>query len=185
MTLVGDGRSLRVDDVTGRTIAPFAPSGAAGVLFFVQSDCPVSNTYAPEIQHVCREYGTRGVSCALVYEDLEIGSARSHLNDIVRRHVREYGLTGIPAAADRTRAIAKEARATTTPQSIVVDPTGSIRYRGRIDNFYAALGKPRQRATEHDLRDALDAILAGRPVPHAETQPIGCLIVDPASLEVR
>ena len=110
MTLVGDGRSLRVDDVTGRTIAPFAPSGAAGVLFFVQSDCPVSNTYAPEIQHVCREYGTRGVSCALVYEDLEIGSARGHLNDIVRRHVREYGLTGIPAAADRTRAIAKEAR---------------------------------------------------------------------------
>ena len=54
-----------------------------GVLFFVSSDCPVSSSYAPEIQRLCRKYGTRGVGCSLLYEDVEIssGAVRQHLND--------------------------------------------------------------------------------------------------------
>jgi hypothetical protein len=64
----------------------------------------------------------------------------------------------------------------------VIDRTGAIRYRGRIDNFYAALGKPRQQVTERDLRNALDAVLSGRPVPKVETEALGCYIVDPALL---
>jgi hypothetical protein len=66
---------------------------------------------------------------------------------------------------------------------VVVDRAGSIRYSGRIDNFYAALGRPRQRVTEHDLRDALDAVLAGRPVPRPRTDAVGCHIVDPKSIQ--
>jgi hypothetical protein len=69
-----------------------------------------------------------------------------------------------------------------TPQAVVIDRAGEIRYRGRIDNFYAAFGKPRQQVTEHDLRNALDAVLAGRSAPKRETDAIGCYIVDPAVL---
>ena len=61
--------------------------------------------------------------------------------------------------------------------AVVLDKSGSVRYRGRIDNFYADLGKPRRAATTHDLRDALDAVVAGRAVAHPETTPIGCFIV--------
>jgi hypothetical protein len=75
--------------------------------------------------------------------------------------------------------MAKQAKATVTPEAVVIDSKGETRYRGRIDNFYAALGKPRQQVTAHDLRDALDAVLAGRPVPNPETKALGCYIVPP------
>ena len=180
----GNGAAIQVRDLQGRVMQPFAPAGAANVIFFVQSDCQISNGYAPEIQRVCREYATRGVSCTLMYEDLEIGRAGS-LDAAARRHLREFRYEAMPAAIDRARTMARHAGATVTPQAVVVDRAGAIRYSGRIDNFYAALGRPRQQVTEHDLRDALDALLAGRPVPRPRTEALGCYIVDPATLEKR
>jgi hypothetical protein len=120
------------------------------------------------------------VECALIYEDVETASIR--LDDEVRRHLREYRYTGVTAAVDRTRSIAKRAGASITPQAIVVDRSGEIRYRGRIDNFYAALGVSRQQVTERDLRDALDAVLARRQVIRPETEAVGCYIADPTVL---
>lgn len=169
---------VQIRDIDGRTLKPFEPAGAASLIIFVATDCPVSNSYAPEIQRVCREYGPRGLSCFLIYEDVETPGAP--LDAAVRKHMREYAYSGIPAAVDRSRVIAKRANASVTPQAVVIDRAGEIRYRGRIDNFYAALGKPRQRVTEHDLRNALDAVLSGRAVPGRETEAVGCYIVDPA-----
>ncbi len=189
--------SVQILDVDGRLLKPFDPSGAASLVFFVSTDCPVSNSYAPEIQRICREYGPRGVECSLMYEDLpplselrrglagakaDLETAGTRLDDAVRKHMREYGYSGIPAAVDRSRVIAKRANASVTPQAVVIDRGGEIRYRGRIDNFYAAFGKPRQQVTEHDLRNAIDAVLAGRAAPKRETDAVGCYIVDPAVL---
>jgi hypothetical protein len=168
--------------VDGRELRPFEPSGAANVLFFVATDCPISNSYAPEIQRVCRDYAARGVSCTLIYEDLDTEPSSARLDDQVRTHLKEFRYDGIPAAVDRTRRLARQAKATVTPHAIVVDRAKQVRYRGRIDNFYAALGKPRQQVTERDLRNALDAILAGAPVRKRETDALGCYIVDPAVL---
>jgi thiol-disulfide isomerase/thioredoxin len=162
-------------DVDGRTFAPFTPAGKASLLFFVQTDCPVSNSYAPEIQRICKVYESRGVSCALAYEDVSVTA------DTVRKHLGEYGYRGMPAVVDTSRAVADRARATITPEAVVVDARGSVRYRGRIDNFYASLGKPRQVVTEHDLAEALDAILTGKPVPRPETEAVGCYIARPAN----
>jgi hypothetical protein len=178
--LASAGAPNQVRDIDGRALTPFAPAGAASLIFFVATDCPISNSYAPEIQRVCREYGPRGVQCALVYEDVETPGTR--VDDEVRKHLKEYRYSGVPAAVDRSRAIATQAKATVTPQAVVIDRTGEIRYRGRIDNFYAAFGKTRQQVTEHDLRDALEAVLAGQPVPKPETQALGCYIVDPATV---
>jgi hypothetical protein len=200
VTVAGDGAAT-IRGIDGRVIAPFQPAGAANVIFFVQTDCPVSNSYAPEIQRICREYGSRGVGCSLMYEDVDLPGAGSHaahgashaaaagshtagstLDDAVRTHLQEYRYAGIPAAVDRSRAVATRAHASITPQAVVIDRAGEVRYRGRIDNFYASLGKPRQQVTERDLRNALDAILARQPVPKPETEAVGCFIVDPAVL---
>jgi thiol-disulfide isomerase/thioredoxin len=178
LTLAARGLSVRIAGVDGQMLAPFEPPGVAQVIFFVATDCPISNSYAPEIQRVCRDYGDKGVSCALMYEDVELPNTR--LDEGVRKHLHEYRYAGIPAAIDRERAIAREAQASITPQAVVVDRTGNIRYRGRIDNFYASLGVSRRQVTERDLRDALDAVLSGRPVARKETQAVGCHIVDPA-----
>ena len=180
LTAASDG--LQVRGVNGDVFALFAPTGAASAVFFIATDCPISNWYAPTIQQVCRDYAARGVDCALIYEDLDVGATPAALDTDVRTHVREYRYGAMPAAVDRTRAVAKRARATVTPQVVLVDRGGAIRYRGRIDHAYADLGKPRQHVTSHDLRVSLDAVLAGRPVATPETEALGCYITDPASI---
>jgi hypothetical protein len=160
-------------DIDGRSIAPFAPAGQAHVLFFVQTDCPISNSYAPEIQRICKVYESQGVSCSLAYEDVRVDASA------VRKHMKDFSYSAVPATIDSSRALADRARATITPEAVVVDKRGIVVYRGRIDNFYASLGKPRQHVTEHDLTDALDAIVAGKPVPKPETQALGCFITRP------
>jgi hypothetical protein len=61
---------------------------------------------------------------------------------------------------------------------VVIRPDESIAYRGRIDNYYADLTKPRAQVTEHDWRDALDAVLSGKPVAKPEVPAVGCYIPD-------
>jgi len=158
-------------DIGGRPFSPFTASPQPHVLVFVSSDCPISNGYAPDLQRMCTEYGTKGVRCSLVYEDLDIDAAA------VRAHLAEYGYRGVSAAIDGDRTLARRAGASVTPEAVLVDVKGRIRYRGRIDNRYIDLGKQRRIVTERDLRDALDAVLAGKPVPHPETRALGCHIV--------
>jgi thiol-disulfide isomerase/thioredoxin len=165
--------AVQIRGIDGQLLDLFRPAGKANVLFFVASDCPVSNSYAPEIQRLCRDYGSKGVGCSLMYEDVDVNTTA------VRKHLDDYRYRGIPAAIDSERKIATQAKATVTPEAVVVDGKGEIRYRGRIDNFYAALGQPRQQVTVHDLADALDAVLAGKAVPNPETHPLGCYIVPP------
>jgi hypothetical protein len=165
-----------IRDIDGVSVRPFETTRAAGLVFFVCTDCPISNGYAPEIRNVCAEYRSKRVTCTLIYEDVEVDPAA------VKRHMAEYGYANVRAAIDRDRSIAKPARATVTPAALLIDAKGTIRYRGRIDNKYAALGKPRQQVTVHDLRDALDAVLSGAPVANPETKAFGCFIVDPELL---
>ena len=178
-------RDVQLRDVDGASIKPFASGPHASVAFFVATDCPVSNAYAPEIQRLCREYNSRGVGCSLIYEDIESANSGVSMPQQVRGHLNEYKYSGIPAAIDGARTAATAGKATITPTAVVVDRAGAIRYRGRIDNLYAALGKTRQQVTSHDLRDALDAVLAGHSVPHPETESIGCFITDPTLLRTH
>ena len=173
MVLAGSAAGQTTRDIDGRPLTPFAPTGKANVILFVQSDCPISNSYAPEIQRICTAYAAKGIRCSLAYEDVRVDAAG------VRRHMNDYAYQGVPATIDSSRALADRAKATITPQAVVVDGRGAIRYRGRIDNFYASLGKPRQHVTEHDLTDALDAILTGKPVSKPETEALGCFIARP------
>ena len=118
------------------------------------------------------EYKERGVSCSLIYEDATIEAAA------VRKHLADYRYRGIAAAIDDRATVAREVNATVTPQAVVIDANGAVRYRGRIDNRYVDFGKSRRVVTERDLKDALDAVIAGRAVARAETAPVGCFIAN-------
>jgi thiol-disulfide isomerase/thioredoxin len=167
--------TLSMADIDGKELSPLRPAGPAEVLFFITHDCPISNFYAPEIQRICREYGANGVSCALVYVDSRMDGAA------VRKHLADFGYKGIPAILDTKHKVVEAAGAKVTPEAILVGRGGKILYSGRIDNFYAGLGKPRRQATVHDLRTALEETLAGKPVTTPKTDPVGCYI-SPAGL---
>jgi len=173
LALAAVDTSVQVQDVNGARFRPFATEGKAAVIFFLSTECPISRLYATEIQRICASYRSRGVRCSLIFEDLPLAPAG------VRGHLIEFSYRNIPAAIDETGSVAKQAGASVTPQAVIVDGSRRIRYRGRIDNFYAELGKSRRQATVHDLTDALDAILAGRIVLNPETNPVGCFITFP------
>ncbi len=162
---------VSVRDINGVMREPLkVDKGHAEALFFITNDCPVSNYYSHEIRRICEDYATKGVGCALVYTDPTMTDEQA------RQHSTEYGHGEYPKIVDRTHALVKATGAAINPTAVVVRPDESIAYRGRIDNSFAAIGKQRRVVTEHDLRDALDAVLAGKPVAKQEAPPIGCYI---------
>lgn len=163
--------SIAVRDIDGISREPLkVEKGHAEALFFITNDCPVSNYYSHEIRRICDDYAQRGVGCTLVYTDPAMTDEQA------REHAKEYGHGAYPKIVDRAHALVKATGAAINPTAVVVKPDGSIAYRGRIDNFYAAIGRPRRVVTQHDLRDALDAVVAGKPVAEPEAPPIGCYI---------
>ncbi len=68
----------------------------------------------------------------------------------------------------------KQTGVTVTPEVAVMSADQKLLYRGRIDDRYVEFGKDRPEPTVRDLERALDAILAGKPVPVRETQAVGC-----------
>lgn len=144
-------------------------SPVASVDLFVATDCPIANGYAPEFERLYQVYRKNGIAFRLVFPDRDL------TDEVVKQHLADYAVT-IPFVVDRDRSLVKRATATTTPEVVVYDREGSIVYRGRIDNRYFDLGDRRGTVTEFYLRDALDALLAGRKPALARTDAIGCLI---------
>jgi hypothetical protein len=68
------------------------------------------------------------------------------------------------------------ARVRVTPEAAVFVPGGGFVYHGRIDNRHHDLGVARPEATSRDLREALAAVLSGKPVAPASAPAIGCYI---------
>jgi hypothetical protein len=144
--------------------------GRWSVLFFLTPDCPIANQYAPEIHRICDKYGSNGAHCYLVYADTSL----SH--DAVRKHANDYHASRYPAIIDKDSRLVDAAGATVSSEVAVFSDRGRLEYRGRIDDFNAALGVPRQRATHLDLRDALDALIGDRNVPNPRTEAVGCFL---------
>jgi hypothetical protein len=168
----GEAPSLVVRALDGTEHRPLQDAKVrAAVLVFVLTDCPVSNGYAPEIQRLAAEFGKRDVAFFLVHVDPDVTAAQA------KRHAEQFGLTS-PVALDPRHGLVRLAGARRVPEVAVFVPGEGRKYRGRIDDRYFAPGKRRAEPASHDLRAALEAVLAGKPVPRAETEAIGCPIPD-------
>ena len=156
------------NDLDGVPRQPLDPGAkVASVLVFYWHDCPISNSYAPELNRIAAAHTNFAFYIVQVDADLTPAAAREH--------ARKFDLHA-PVLLDPQHHLVKQLNATVTPEVVVAGKRGEILYRGRIDDRYAALGKQRGAASEHDLVDALDALAAGKPPKKAKTQPIGCLI---------
>jgi thiol-disulfide isomerase/thioredoxin len=170
--LSGAGAPVRFDlagtDGVRHGQSEFGHSRAV-VLVFIATDCPISNRYSPLLHGMASEYGAKGAPFLAVFSDAAVSM------DAVKKYVTDYSL-GMPGLLDPGASLARQTGARVTPEVVVLSPGGAVLYRGRIDNRYVDWGKTRPEATEQDLREALDAVLAGKPVLHPVTPALGCAI---------
>ncbi len=139
------------------------------VVFFTTTDCPLSNNEVPEMNRTRRDYEARGVAFYAVQADTTIADP-----DVVQ-HTKDYQFS-FPVLFDPHQTLAKMTGATTIPSAAVLTPDGTLLYLGRIDNLVEDFNIRRQVPTRFDLREALDSVLAGKPVAHPRTKAFGCAI---------
>ena len=144
------------------------------VLVFVKADCPVSEMYGSPLAKLANDFRARGVAVVGVAPD------GPEAPDELARFSASHKIP-FPILRDSGGALASRVGTTRTPEVVVLDDHRAIRYRGRIDDRYA-VGSRRSEARHLDLIEALEALLGGRPVGRAETEPVGCPIDRPGPL---
>jgi peroxiredoxin len=166
----GHAPEVSVLDMENQTVNPFdKPSTKAIVFFFVRTDCPISNRYAPEIERLAGRYEQGGIAFWLVYPE-----ASTTVGDI-EQHRKEYHLS-VPVLRDPRHALVKMAKIKVTPEAAVFLPDGHQIYHGRIDDRYVDFGKERPAPTTHDLDEVLKSVVGGKPVANSAMRAIGCFI---------
>ena len=138
------------------------------VLAFLGTECPLAEAYAPRLAELARDFGKRGAAFFGVDANEQDGPVA------IGRFAEKHGLP-FPILKDVGNGLADSVAAERTPEVFVLDESRTVVYRGRIDDQYA-IGIHRSASTRHDLVEALDAVLAGRPVATAKTDAVGCKI---------
>lgn len=162
--------SVSLVDLDGRSVNPFADSTNRAIVFlFISVDCPISNSYAPEVRRLHAEFAPKNVIFKLIYTDPDLAP------DEIRKHLKEYDYP-CGALRDPKHELVRLAKARVTPEVAIFAPQSGLVYRGRIDDRFVDFGKKRPNPTVRDLKNALQAVLAGKPVAPSATRAIGCYI---------
>ena len=162
--LGGKAGDFTLRDPSGREVAFSDLKGPVTVVTFISTICPISNAYDDRMNAVYRDYSAKGVKFVFV------NSNNNEPAKMVEQHAKDVGFA-FPVYKDARNVVADRFGASVTPESYVIDSSGTIRYHGQIDDN-------RNEARVHllALRSALDAVMAGKPVEVQETKAFGCTI---------
>jgi len=142
------------------------------VVVFLGTECPLAKLYAPRLVELSAEYAPRGV------QFLAVDANRQDSVVELLYFARSFGIS-FPVLKDPGNVVADMFGAKRTPEAFVLDQHRTVRYWGRIDDQYGiqgGMGFQRPAVTRRDLAEALDDLLADRPVRRAVIQAAGCLI---------
>jgi peroxiredoxin len=134
------------------------------VLIFLSTKCPVSNAYVERIANLYATYQPKNI----VF--LGINANRSEDAAMIKAHCEKTGLK-FPVLKDEDNVIADKLGAKVTPEVFVLSPALTVLYHGHIDD-----SQREAQVKQSGLRDALEAILAGKEIPDPVTKPFGCSI---------
>jgi peroxiredoxin len=140
------------------------------VFVFVGNGCPSVKAYGEELNRLQRIYGPQGVQFVAINANNANLSPPDTLSQMLKT-ASERGWR-FPYIKDDDAALARACGATTTPQAFVFDQDRRLRYRGQI-----ADSRQPSKVTNSHLLNALDDLVAGRPVQLADTPALGCSIV--------
>jgi peroxiredoxin len=152
-------------DAEGKSHALSSLEGKNGtVLIFVATKCPVSNAYNERMEKLAQDYKAKGINV------VGINSNVAELAPEVKAHAATNKLS-FPILKDTGNKIADQLGATVTPEAFFLDAGNKLMYRGRIDN-----ARDTSQVNSNDLRDAVDAALAGKPIAKSVAVAFGCTI---------
>jgi peroxiredoxin len=161
-TMIDD---FKLPDIDGTERSLNALKGKNGaVLIFISVQCPVSNGYNERMEKLAQDYKAKGVNV------IGINSNNTEPTSAVKSHAAEKRLT-FTILKDDGNKIADRLGATKTPEVYVLDPSSKLVYHGRIDNSQNTAN-----ITSNDLREALDEMLAGKPISKTGGAAFGCTI---------
>jgi peroxiredoxin len=137
------------------------------VLIFSSNRCPTAKAYADRMNGLQRDYGPRGVQVVSINSNDPNLYPDESFSRMAERAAEDGYL--FPYVVDDGQRLARAYGARCTFHVFVLDRARRLRYEGRFDDARLAA-----RVTTHDLRNALDDILAGRDVRVPMTRPFGC-----------
>ncbi len=160
------------DVVSGKMIALDSFAGKQALLvMFICRHCPYVQHVKEELARIGRDYLPQGLGIVAVSSN-----DAAHYPDDSPEKLKEMALGlsfGFPLCHDESQEAAKDYSAACTPDFFVFDSKRRLAYRGQLDDSRPDSGKP---VTGRDLRAALDAALAGKPVSPDQKPSIGCNI---------
>jgi peroxiredoxin len=134
------------------------------VLIFISVQCPVSNAYNERMEQLAQDYRAKGINVIGINSNVAEDAAA------VKAHAAEHKLT-FTILKDPGNKIADRLGAAVTPEAYFIDANNKLLYHGRIDNARNAA-----QIETTDLRNALDAALAGKSIEKTEAKAFGCTI---------
>ena len=153
------------DAATGKEVDLKAAAGKkATVLMFIATKCPFSNAYNTHMESLAKEYAAKGISFVGINPNETEPAAE------VAEHAKTNGFS-FPVLKDPGLVKADALGAKVTPEVFVVDADWKLRYHGYIGDDRKGTD-----IKNHALKNALDAVLAGKPVETAETKAFGCTL---------
>jgi len=160
------------DTVSGKELSLSALKGEkATVIMFICNHCPYVIHVNPELAKLANEFTGQGVSFIAISSN-DVASYPQDSPELMTEHAKKSGYT-FPYLYDEAQEVAKAYFAACTPDISVFDKDLLCVYRGRIDGSTPKNNVP---LTGEDLRNALQAIVDGRPVRQDQKPSIGCNI---------
>ena len=181
MPLGAKAPAFSLPNVDGRTVSLADFAGApATVVMFICNHCPYVKHVAAGLAQFGRDYQPRKVAIV----GINSNDVATHPGDSPDQMVHEAESRGytFPYLFDETQEVAKAYHAACTPDFFLFDKDQKLVYRGQLDASRPDSGIP---VTGKDLRAAVDAVLAGKPVPADQKPSIGCNIKWRAGNEPR
>ena len=160
------------DVVSGNLYSLNSFAGKAALLvMFICRHCPYVEHVEQELAKLGKDYAGRGLGIIGISSNDPVGypdDAPPRLKEMAER----LGFT-YPFCFDESQDVAKAYRAACTPDFYLFDQDRRLVYRGQLDDSRPGSNKP---VTGRDLRAAIDATLAGKPVDSNQKASIGCSI---------
>jgi hypothetical protein len=154
-----DGKSVSIADVAGK---------AGTLVIFTCNHCPFARGWERRIADLGNSYAKKGVGVILVNAN---DPAKYPEDGFAEMQARAKSLDlQVPYVVDETSNLARAFGASVTPEAFLFDKGGKLAYHGTIDDNH----KDPDQVGKRYLKDALDAVLAGKPPALAETKGIGC-----------